>query len=48
METKTTQQTTKLQDERAEWLTPAITDYKIEEATLNGNTGVGSDNLIYS
>jgi hypothetical protein len=26
---------TEPQDERAEWITPAITDYDIEEATLN-------------
>jgi hypothetical protein len=24
------------QDERAEWITPAITDYDIEESTLSG------------
>ncbi|MBI4789685.1 MAG: hypothetical protein HY782_21860 [Chloroflexi bacterium] len=28
--------TPEAQDERAEWVTPAITDYDVEEATLSG------------
>jgi hypothetical protein len=37
-----------LEDERTEWITPAITDYDIEEATLSGVIGTGTDNTFYS
>lgn len=29
------------EDERAEWITPAITDYDIEETTLSSNPSLG-------
>jgi hypothetical protein len=37
------------QDERAEWITPAITDYDIEEATLSNLfiSQVNTDGGIY-
>lgn len=31
------------QDERAEWITPSVTDYDIEEATLSKVSGTGLD-----
>ncbi len=34
------------QDERAEWITPAITDYDIEEATLATIAGTGTDSIF--
>lgn len=35
-------------DKRAEWITPAIVDYDIEEATRNNFPSPGGDGTFYS
>lgn len=50
MENKTVSPTVhhELKDNRAEWVTPAIVDYDIEEATRAFPIGIGADAGIYS
>lgn len=50
MENKTVLPTVhhELKDKRTEWITPAIVDYDIEEATRVTLAGSGSDGGIYS
>ena len=50
MENKTVPPTVhyELKDKRTEWITPAIADYDIEEATRATVAGIGGDGGFYS